>query len=126
VLYDEARVRGGVSEADIARATAAQWLGNAVSDSGAAGDRPSEAAAAYVALLWSGGGARRGMALTRGVDAVRRLHRAVGDSVFFRGLRRYIQENRNLTVGPAAFERAMGEAAGKPIDWRWRAAVGSR
>jgi aminopeptidase N len=130
VLYDETRVRG-VTEADIARATAAQWLGNAVSDSGAAGDRPAEAAAAYVALLWPGGTAPRGPApdatvLARGVEAIRRLHRAVGDSAFFRGLRRYIQENRNLTVAPAALERAMAEAAGKPLDWSWRAAVGSR
>jgi aminopeptidase N len=129
VLYDEAQVHAGaVAEADVARATAAQWLGNAVSDSGAPGDRPSDAAASYLALLWT----RRdrpgpsGAMLTRDVDAMRRLNRLVGDSVFFRGLRRYIEANRNATAAPGAFERAMAEAAGKPLDWTWRTAVGAK
>lgn len=127
VLYDAGQVHaGGVTEAEIARATAAQWLGNAVSDSAAAGDRPCEAAAAYLALLWTRGTGPSGTALTRGIDAIRRLHRSVGDSVFFRGLRRYIQDNRNTTAAPGAFERAMAEAAGKPLDWSWRAAAGTR
>jgi hypothetical protein len=127
VLYDAGQVHaGGVTEAEIARATAAQWLGNAVSDSAGAGDRPSEAAAAYLALLWTRGTGPSGTALTRGVDAIRRLHRSVGDSVFFRGLRRYIQDNRNTTAAPGAFERAMAEAAGKPLDWSWRGAAGTR
>jgi aminopeptidase N len=66
------------------------------------------------------------MALTRDVDAMRRLHRMVGDSVFFRGLRRYVEANRHATAAPGAFERAMVEAAGKPLDWSWRTAVGAR
>jgi aminopeptidase N len=60
------------------------------------------------------------------VDAIQRLHRSVGDSVFFRGLRGYVESNRNATAAPGAFERAMAEAAGKPLDWSWRAAVGVR
>jgi aminopeptidase N len=129
VLYDEAQVHAGtVAEAEVARATAAQWLGIAVSDSAPAGDRPSDAAAAYLALLWTrqGKSGPSGAALTRGVEAIRRLHRMVGDSVFFQGLRRYIETNRNAPAAPGAFERAMAEAAGKPLDWTWRAALGTR
>ncbi|MGN6391348.1 MAG: hypothetical protein ACTHM9_03730 [Gemmatimonadales bacterium] len=127
VLYDAGQVHAAsVTEADVARATAAQWLGNAVSDSAAAGDRPSDAAAAYMALLWTRGKGPIAMALTRQVDAIRRLHDSLGDSVFFRGLRDYVQGHRNATVAPGAFERAMAEAAGKPLHWSWQAAVGTR
>lgn len=126
-LYDEKRVHAAaVTEADVARATAAQWLGNAVSDSAA--DGPSDAAASYLALLWARedrSGPSTAM-LTRGVDAVGRLHRLVGDSVFFRGLRRYVEANRDSAAPPGALERAMTEAAGKPVDWSWRTAVGAR
>ena len=53
VLWDEARVHAGdIGEDEIARATAAQWLGNAVSESGPADQRPSPALAAYLAWLW--------------------------------------------------------------------------
>lgn len=127
VLYDEQAVHaGGVSEADIARATAAQWLGNAVSDSAAGG--PTDAAAAYLSLLWSRQGQARptGVMPTRGVDAIGRLHRLVGDSVFFRGLRRYVEANREAAAPPGALEQAMVEAAGKPVGWSWRTAVGAR
>jgi aminopeptidase N len=127
VLYDETRVHAGeVTEADVARATAAQWLGNAVSDSAA--DGPSEAASSYLALLWTRQGrpGPTGTMLTRGVDAMGRLNRLVGDSVFFRGLRRYMEDNRNSAAPPGALERAMAQAAGKPVDWSWRTAVGAR
>jgi hypothetical protein len=127
VLYDEQQLHAGsVSEADIARATAAQWLGNAVSDSAA--DGPTDAAASYLALLWSRQGQAKptGAMLTRGVDAIARLHRMVGDSVFFRGLRRYVETNRNAAAPPAALEQAMSEAAGKSVGWSWRTAVGAR
>jgi hypothetical protein len=127
VLYDETRVHGGeVTEADVARATAAQWLGNAVSDSAA--DGPTGAAAAYLALLWTrqDGPKPTGMMLTRGVEAMSRLNRLVGDSVFFQGLRRYLEANRNAATPPGALEQAMQAAAGKPVDWSWRTAVGAR
>lgn len=127
VLYDEQQVHtGGVSEADVARATAAQWLGNAVSDSASGG--PSDAAASYLAYLWSREGQAKpsGVMLTRGVDAIRQLHQLVGDSVFFRGLRRYVESNRDAAAPPAALERAMAEVAGKPVAWSWRTAVGTR
>jgi aminopeptidase N len=127
VLYDERQVHGGgVSEAEIARATAAQWLGNAVSDS--ASDGPTDAAASYLALLWSRQDSAKpsGMMPTRGVAAIARLHRMVGDSVFFRGLRRYVEANRAAAAPPGALEQAMAEAAGKPVAWSWRTALGAR
>jgi aminopeptidase N len=127
VLYDEEAVHtGGVSEADIARATAAQWLGNAVSDSASGG--PADAAATYLALLWTRQGQPKptGMMPTRGVEAIGRLHRLVGDSVFFRGLRRYVEANRGTAAPPGVLEQAMAEAAGKPVGWSWRTAVGAR
>jgi len=55
---------------------------------------------------------------------VGRLHRLVGDSVFFRGLRRYVEANGDAPAPPGSLERAMAEAAGKPVDWSWRTAVG--
>jgi aminopeptidase N len=61
---------------------------------------------------------------TREVAAVQRLHQMVGDSAFFRGLRRYVEANRNATAEPGAFERAMSEAAGKTLDWSFERAVG--
>ncbi len=60
VLYDGARLHAGeVTEREVARATAAQWLGNAVDEAGLEPEQPSAAASAYLAWLWSprrGGG----------------------------------------------------------------------
>src|SRR5258708_21677283 len=54
VLYDGARVHAGeVTEREVARATAGQWLGNAVDEAGLEAEQPSAAAAAYLAWLWS-------------------------------------------------------------------------
>jgi aminopeptidase N len=121
VLWDEARVHAGaIGEDEIARATAAQWLGNAVSESGPVAERPSPAVVGYLAWLWrrEGAGARpETQALPRDVDSIRRLHRMVGDSVFARGLRRYVESNGHTTAAPGAFERAMSEAAGRRLDW---------
>ena len=132
VLYDGARLHAGeVTERDVARATAAQWLGNAVDEAGLDVEQPSAAAAAYLAWLWSrpaaGGGkpAAREL-LPRGADAFRRLHAMVGDSAFFGGLRRYVEENRNATAAPGALERAMAEAAGRRIDWTFDRALEAR
>lgn len=119
VLWDEARVHAGaITEDEIARATAVQWLGNAVSESGPEAERQSPAIGAYLAWLWRRRGSdARPEALARDVDAIRRLHRLVGDSVFARGLRRYVETNRHATAAPGALERAMSEAAGKPVGW---------
>jgi aminopeptidase N len=121
VLYDEARVHAGhVEEAEVARATAAQWFGNAVSETGPVAERPSPAVAAYLAVLWleRGGGKRPAVPLlSPEAAAVQRLHKSLGDSAFFAGLRRYVERNRNATAKPGAFERAMSEAAGRRVDW---------
>jgi aminopeptidase N len=121
VLYDERRVHEGrIDEREVARATAAQWFGNAVSEPGSASEQPSSAVAAYLATLWTrrAGGKAPTEAPTREEAAVQRLHRMVGDSAFFGGLRRYLATHRNATAAPGDFERAMSEAAGRPLDWR--------
>jgi aminopeptidase N len=89
--------------------------------------------AAYLAVLWArqaagavgapGGKRPASEAPTREVAAIQRLHQTVGDSAFFRGLRRYVEANRNATAEPGAFERSMSEAAGKPLDWSFGRAV---
>jgi aminopeptidase N len=121
VLWDEARVHAGsIGEDDIARATAAQWLGNAVSETGPSAEQLGPAVSAYLAWLWDrkvSGTRVQTQALTRQVDAIRRLHRELGDSAFVRGLRGYVDANRNAAAPPGAFERAMTEAAGRPIEW---------
>ena len=121
VLWDEARLHAGeIGEDEIARATAAQWLGNAVSEAGPEADRPSPAVSAYLAWLWdrkAAGTRPQTQSLTRGADAIRRLHRMVGDSAFARGLRRYVEANRNAVAPAGALERAMSEAAGRRVDW---------
>ena len=129
VLYDGARLHnGGIDELQVARATAAQWFGNAVSEAGPDAERPSPAVAEYLARLWEAGPGGRGRSegpVSRGADAIQRLHRMVGDSAFFRGLRRYLEDNRNATAEPGAFERAMSAAAGKQLDWSYHRAAGS-
>ncbi len=132
VLYDGARLHAGeIAEREVARATAAQWLGNAVDEAGLEPEQPSAAASAYLAWLWSRPAAdgratpAAGEALPRAVDAFRRLHAMVGDSAFFGGLRRYVEENRNATAAPGALERAMAEAAGRRLDWTFDRALGT-
>ena len=122
VLWDEARVHAGdIGEDEIARATAAQWLGNAVSESGPADQRPSPASAAYLAWLWdrkAGGNRPNAQALTREVDAIRRLHRLVGDPAFVpRAFSATSRRTATPIAAPGALERAMSEAAGRPLDW---------
>ncbi|HEX3275032.1 MAG TPA: hypothetical protein VHR43_09270 [Gemmatimonadales bacterium] len=123
VLYDESQLRAGaISETDVARATAAQWLGMATSDSSSPG--PAAATADYLAWLWSR--ARHpgpsGQMPTRQVDAIQRLHRAVGDSAFYRGLRRFLERHRDAAAAAGAFEQAMTETAGRRVNWSWPAA----
>jgi aminopeptidase N len=121
VLWEEARVHAGsISEDEIVRATAAQWLGNAVSETGPPDERRGPAVSAYLAWLWdrhAAGPRVQNQALTRQVDAIRRLHRELGDTAFVRGLRRYVDANRHAAAAPGAFERAMTEGAGRPIEW---------
>lgn len=120
VLYDERRVHEGtVDEREVARATAAQWFGNAVSETGPDWARPSSAVAEYLATLWTrrAGGKAASGAPTRGVAAVQRLHQTMGDSAFFGGLRHYLESHRNATADPGDFARVMSEASGRPVEW---------
>ncbi|HUR93324.1 MAG TPA: hypothetical protein VMY76_01990 [Gemmatimonadales bacterium] len=128
VLWDEARLHSGsIDEDEIARATAAQWLGNAMTESGPLAERPSPAIGAYLAWLWrrEGGTRPRTEALTRDVDSIRRLHQLVGDSTFALGLRRYVETHRRDTAEPGALARAMSAAAGKPVAWSFRSGEGA-
>jgi aminopeptidase N len=126
-LYDEAQLRSGaVTETDVARATAAQWLGLATSDSTRPG--PAEATAGYLAWLWTrerhpGPSV---IMLTRDLDAIRALHQAVGDSAFYRGLRRWLERHPHQAASSRDYEQAMAEAAGKRLAWSWAAAAGGR
>ena len=127
VLYDERRVHAGdVDEREVARGTAAQWLGNAVSEAGPPERQPSAAAAAYLALLWSrqGRGAAVAETLPQEVAAIRALHKTIGDSAFFRGLRRYIETNRNADR-PAGRLRA-GDVGGCGTEARLELRPGDR
>jgi aminopeptidase N len=120
VLYDEGRVHAGqVDEREVAAATAAQWFGNAVSETGPESARPSSAVAEYLATLWTrrAGGKPSGRAPTREVAAVQRLHQMLGDSAFFGGLRRYLEAHRNATAAPGDFAGAMSAAAGRRVEW---------
>lgn len=128
VLWDEGRIHdGSIVEREVAEATAAQWFGNAVSESGPEAGRPAPAVAAYLAYLWTRRDARGRSteALTRPVAAIQGLNRTVGDSAFFRGLRRYLESNRNSTAPAGAFEQAMSEAAGRKLDWTFARAAGT-
>jgi hypothetical protein len=128
VLYDAGRMHEGqVDEQEVARATASQWFGNAVSETGPETIRPSPAVAAYLGFLWARQG-RAGpntVALPRDVDAIRSLHQMVGDSAFFRGLRRYLEAHRNSTAEPGELERVLSQVIGKPLGWSFRRAVES-
>ena len=123
VLYQASQLRGGnMTEADVVRGTAGQWLGLAISDSSASG--PVAATADYLAWLWTrerrpGPNAQM---LTRQLDAIRALHQTLGDSSFYRGLRRLLERHRDTTVPAATFTEAMTEAAGKQVPWSWPAA----
>jgi aminopeptidase N len=128
VLYDAAGVHGGrIDEREVARATAAQWFGNAVSETGPESARPSGAVAAYLAMLWTrrAGGKASAEAPTREVAAIQRLHQMVGDSAFFGGLRRYVETHRNASAAPGEFARAMSDAAGRPVNWSFGQPAGT-
>jgi aminopeptidase N len=142
VLYDQAGYRGHtLDEPTVARATARQWFGNAVTPGDSAARVLSDGLVEYLAALWRGhadgdsafkaamrtlaDSARRApgapvsaaIEAARGAWIVHQLRGLVGDSAFFRGLSGYYRTYRDSTTGAAELERSMSLAAGKELGW---------
>jgi aminopeptidase N len=144
VLYDQAGYRGHtLDEPTVARATARQWFGNAVTPGDSTARVLSDGLAEYLAALWRGhadgdsafraamrtladsarhavpGAAAPSGAVeaARGAWIVHQLRGLVGDSAFFRGLEGYYRVYRDSTTGAAELERSMSAAAGKELGW---------
>jgi len=147
VLYDQAGYRGHtLDEPPVARATARQWFGNAVTPGDSAARVLSDGLAEYLAALWRGHAdgdsafraSMRTLADTarhavpgaapvsgaaeaaRGAWIVHQLRGLVGDSGFFRGLRGYYGSYRDSTTSAAELERSMSAATGKELGWYFR------
>jgi aminopeptidase N len=147
VLYDQAAYRGHtLDEATVARATARQWFGNAVTPGDSAARVLSDGLAEYLAALWRGhadgdSAFRAGMRTladtarhavpgaaavsataeaARGAWLVHQLRGLIGDSAFFRGLAGYYRTYRDSTASAAELERSMSAAAGKELRWYFR------
>lgn len=146
VLYRESLYGGGggPSEALVARETARQWLGLAVSPDSADDRRLFEGMPLYLAALWQdrAGAGGRPLAETmrtaadsvlgsggsdpwRGAWTLHELRGIVGDSAFARGLRLLYRRHRDSTATAADVARAMSEAAGRELDWLFRQAGGA-
>ena len=148
VLYDVAGYRGRtLDESTVARATARQWFGNAVTPGDSAGRVLSEGLVEYLAALWRGHadgdsafraamrtladsarraapGAASGTAEdARGAWIIHQLRGLAGDSAFFRGLAGYYRTYRDSTTSAAEFERSMSVAAGKQLGWYFQQAL---
>ncbi len=148
VLYDETGYRGRtLDEASVARATARQWFGNAVTPGDSAARVLSDGLAEYLAALWRGhadgdsafragmrtlaDSARRAvpgapsgvLGAPRGAWLVHQLRGLVGDAAFFGGLARYYRTYRDSTASATELERIMSAAAGKDLGWYFRQAL---
>jgi aminopeptidase N len=136
VLYRESLYGGGPSEALVARETARQWFGLAVSADSADDRRLLEGLPLYLAALWQdqAGPAGRKLAETmrdaadsalaatggdawRGAWTLHELRGVMGDSAFTRGLAAIYREHRDGAVAAAAVARAMSQAAGRDVEW---------
>ncbi|MFL5496274.1 MAG: hypothetical protein ACJ8DC_17955 [Gemmatimonadales bacterium] len=143
VLYDQAGYRGHtLDEPTVARATARQWFGNAVTPADSAARVLSDGLAEYLAALWRGHAdgdsafrsSMRTLADTarhavpsatasdageaaRGAWIVHQLRGLVGDSAFFGGLAGYYRTHRDSTASVAELERSMSATAGKELGW---------
>jgi len=153
VLYNEAGYRGRtLDEPTVARATARQWFGNAVTPGDSAARVLSDGLAEYLAALWRGhadgdsafraamrtlaDSARRAapgaatasgaVEAARGAWVIHQLRGMVGDSAFFGGLARYYRAYRDSTVSVAELQRSMSAAAGKELGWYFRQALAQR
>lgn len=142
VLYRESLYGSGPPLALVARETARQWLGLAVSADSTGDGTLFEGMAPYLAALWqdqAGGGGRKlaetmreaadsalgsGGSAWRGAWTLHELRGVMGDSAFVRGLAAIGRDYRDKAVGIADVSQAMSQAAGRDVEWVLRQAAG--
>jgi len=141
-FYDESRFRERrLDETYLARATARQWFGQAVSEAGAEDRWVTAGLAVYFAALWRGeadGDPAFAAAMRQAAEAVlgtetpppgprgawiaHQLRLVVGDSAFFAGVRRLYQERRDSTVSAGQLAQLMSQTSGRDLDWYFQQA----
>lgn len=130
----------GPAEPLIARETARQWLGIAVSPDSAAARQLFEGLPRYLAAMWhaSAGGPTLAAAMHavadsalgpdgegwRGAWTLHELRGVMGDSAFASGLRALVAERRDGTASLDQVARIMSEASGREVGWVLRQGQG--
>jgi hypothetical protein len=142
-LYrEDAYGSAGPAEGLIARETARQWLGVAVSPDSAPARRLFEGMPRYLAAMWraSAGGPSLAQAMAAGVDSaltagpaqdawrgawtLHELRGVIGDSAFTAGLRALVEQRRDSTATLDEVALAMSRVAGTDAGWVLRQAEG--
>jgi hypothetical protein len=140
-LYgQDAFAADGPAELLIARETARQWLGIAVSPDSAAARQLFEGLPRYLAAMWqaSAGGPSLAAAMHavadsalgadgeawRGAWTLHELRGVMGDSAFAAGLRALVAERRDGTASPDQVARVMSDASGREVGWVLRQGQG--
>jgi hypothetical protein len=142
-LYrEDAYGAAGPAEPLIARETARQWLGIAVSPDSAPARRLFEGMPRYLAAMWqaTAGGPPLAQAMRAGMDsalsegpgqegwrgawALHELRGVIGDSAFGAGLRALIEQRRDSTARLDDVALAMSRVAGSDAGWVLRQAEG--
>jgi aminopeptidase N len=142
-LYrEDAYAATGPAETLIARETARQWLGIAVSADSAPARRFFEGLPRYLAAMWNAtaGGPQLAETMHGGLDSalspgpsqdawrgawtLHELRGVIGDSAFAAGLRALVGERRDSTATLDQVALAMSRAAGSDAGWVLRQAQG--
>jgi hypothetical protein len=140
-LYgQDAFATAGPDESLIARETARQWLGIAVSPDSSAVRQLFEGLPRYLATMWqaSAGGPSLAAAMHavtdsalgtdgeawRGAWTLHELRGVMGDSAFASGLRALVAERRDGTASLEQVARVMSDASGRDVAWVLRQAQG--
>ena len=142
-LYrQDAYAGAGPTEALIARETARQWLGIAVSPDSAPARRLFEGMPLYLAAMWraTGGGPPLAGAMHTGLDSalapgpaqdawrgawtLHELRGVIGDSAFRAGLRALVEQRRDSTATLDQVALAMSRTASSDAGWVLRQAQG--
>ncbi len=110
VFVPQGRLTSGATDSALALETARQWFGLAISP---AGEDDRWITDGLASVLASPG--RKSDVGAPGLDAIRRLRVALGDSVFFAGLLRFTADHLHHSVTRADFLRAMSAAAGRDL-----------